>query len=257
MEGLKAFGIGAGAGAIAAVTGGAAFAAAGGAAAGVGGFSAGAVAGAFSSAASQMFLSMGNNIAFGDPIMSLKQQIIGIAMGAVLGGSINGVTAIKNGKDFITGIDKTRIAVDPISIRSAGFTKTGNSEITTDTKLANTTKANTSPTTQNNTATSINKELGVVDVSKNPDFRVKEFGTLKDNTGVGKPNSIYEYQTADGKPISRHFYNFEGKAEFEINFKPHNMGGVHGHNYSIPGNIKISHSPENHIPFMLINKKYW
>lgn len=212
MEGIKAFGIGVVAGTIAATTGGAAFAAAGGAAAGVGGFTAGAVAGAFSSAASQMFLSIANNIAFGDPLMSLKQQILGIAMGAVLGGSINGISAIKNGKDFITGVDKTRIAVDPISTRSAGLTKTVNSEIKSDTKLPNTTKASTSPTTQNNTATSINKELGVVDVSKNPDFRI-----IQDGSESFFDNTRYTDKVI-GQMKSGDFHSFPKSVEaFELN----------------------------------------
>jgi len=43
---------------------------------------------------------------------------------------------------------------------------------------------------------------------------------------------------------------------FEINYKPHNMGGVHGHNLSIPGSISSGHLPENHILFMLIPKQF-
>ncbi len=80
-------------------------------------------------------------------------------------------------------------------------------------------------------------------------------GTTK-ATGEGIPNSVYEYLSPNGQLISKHFYNDAGKIEFEINFKAHNMGGVHGHNMSIPGSIGSGHLPENHIPFMLIPNKY-
>lgn len=73
MQGLKAFGIGAGAGALGAATGGAAFAGMGGAAGGAGGFVAGAFGGGVGSLYSSAFLSFGNNMAFGDPVMSGKR----------------------------------------------------------------------------------------------------------------------------------------------------------------------------------------
>ena len=162
MEGLKAFGIGAGAGALAGIIGPAAFTAAGGGAAGLGGFVAGAIGGAAGAAASQTFLTVGNHVAFG----------------AALGGTINGITALRNGNTFLRGIDVTP-KVNPISINPAGLAKTGNTEIKTDVKLANTTQTSTAPTTQANTATVINKETGFVDVSKNTGFRYMGEGELK------------------------------------------------------------------------------
>jgi RHS repeat-associated protein len=249
MEGLKAFGIGAAAGTIGALTGGAA--------GGIGGALAGAAGGAVGAASSQAFLTVGNHIAFGDPLMSGKEFITGIAFGAVLGGATNGITALRNGRTFWKGT-LPNPKVTPISLPSSvGIQKGQAPEITTDAKLPSSTQANATPTTQNNTATVINKETGVVDVSKNRDFGIKEYGNIKPNTGTGTPNSVYEYQAPNGKPISRHFYNSQGKAEFEINFKPHNMFYPHGHLNSVPGNIMSGHLPENHIPFMLISKKYW
>ncbi len=84
MEGLKAFGIGAAAGTIGALTGGAAFAGAGGAAGGIGGFIAGAAGGAAGAASSQAFLSIGNHIAFGDPLMSGKELLLVSLLGQYL-----------------------------------------------------------------------------------------------------------------------------------------------------------------------------
>ncbi len=71
------------------------------------------------------------------------------------------------------------------------------------------------------------------------------------------PNSTKTYTTSNGKPISTHFYDNNGNIEFEINFKNHNMGAPHGHSFSIPGNMQNGHLPENHVPLMLISKKYW
>ncbi len=85
----------------------------------------------------------------------------------------------------------------------------------------------------------------------------REFSGTARAVGEGIPNSSYEYLTPNGNPISKHFYNDAGKIEFEINYKPHNMGGVHGHSMSIPGSINSGHLPENHIPFMLIPNKYF
>ncbi|GHT84110.1 hypothetical protein FACS18947_1080 [Bacteroidia bacterium] len=102
-DGFAAFGIGAAAGAIGAATGGAAFAAAGGAAGGAGGFLAGAAGGAAGTAFSSPVLSMGNSAYFGDPMMTGQQYLLGIAGGALLGGSVNGITALANGRSFMTG----------------------------------------------------------------------------------------------------------------------------------------------------------
>jgi RHS repeat-associated protein len=179
MEGLKAFGIGAGAGAIGALTGGAAFAAAGGAAGGVGGALAGAYAGAVGAAYSQAFLSMGNSIVFGDPMISGKEFIKGIAFGAVLGGLSNGIAALSNGRSFWNGT-LPNPQVSPITLPSSiGVQKGQVPEIKSDAKLPSSTQSSTAPTTQNNTATAINKELGVVDVSKNPSFRIVDDGVSK------------------------------------------------------------------------------
>ena len=45
--------------------------------------------------------------------------------------------------------------------------------------------------------------------------------------------------------------------EFELNYKPHNIFGPHGHYLSFPGNISSGHIPQNHVPWMLMPKKYW
>jgi RHS repeat-associated protein len=103
MEGLKAFGIGAAAGTIGALTGGAGFAAAGGGAGGVGGFFAGAFGGLVGSATSSSFLSMGNHVAFGDPLMSGKDFVKGLVFGAVTGGVFNGIAALANSRNFWNG----------------------------------------------------------------------------------------------------------------------------------------------------------
>lgn len=184
-RGLTAFGIGAAAGALAGIVGPAAFAAAGGGAAGAGGFIAGALGGAAGAAASQTVLTIGNHIAFGDPLTTPKQFIVGIALGAALGGTINGGIAKINGNTFWKGIDVTP-KVQPISLPTpADLAKTGNAEIKTgDYKISSSTQANTTSTNQTQTATAINKELGVVDVSKNPAFRIVDDGTKSffDNT---------------------------------------------------------------------------
>ena len=109
-DGFMAFGIGAAAGAIGAATGGAAFAAAGGAAGGAGGFLAGATGGAMGSAFSLPVLSMGNTAYFGDPMMTPQQYLMGIAGGALLGGTVNGITALANGRNFMTGNLPTQAA---------------------------------------------------------------------------------------------------------------------------------------------------
>lgn len=80
--GFVAFGIGAAAGAIGAATGGVAFTMAAGAAGGVGGFLAEGVAGtAFASPVQNL----GNHLYFGDPLMTPKQYITGIAIGGITG----------------------------------------------------------------------------------------------------------------------------------------------------------------------------
>ena len=102
-DGLAAFGIGAGAGALGAATGGAAFASAGGAAFGAGGFMAGAIGGAVGTAAMMPAQNLGNAMYFGDPLMTPQEYMLGIAGGALIGGTINGATALLRGNSFWTG----------------------------------------------------------------------------------------------------------------------------------------------------------
>jgi RHS repeat-associated protein len=119
MDGLKAFGVGALAGGIGAATGGAAFTALGGGAAGMGGFLAGAGSGAVGAFTSSMTLSIGNNIALGDPLMTPEQILLGTAIGGVTGGLINGGTALAHGRKFLDG-NGGMVKPLPITIQSAG-----------------------------------------------------------------------------------------------------------------------------------------
>jgi len=102
-DGAVAFGIGAVAGAVAAASGGTAFVAAGGAAAGGGGFIAGAIGGMAGSFFSAPFQSIGNNLYFGDPMMTEADLAMNIAIGGVTGGVLNGSLAALNSKSFWTG----------------------------------------------------------------------------------------------------------------------------------------------------------
>ena len=95
-DGLAAFGVGAVAGAVGAAVGPYAFAMAGGAAAGGGGFLAGAAAGAASVAATMPIENLGNHVYFGDPLMTWDEYALGIAGGAMIGGTINGARAAYN-----------------------------------------------------------------------------------------------------------------------------------------------------------------
>lgn len=199
MQGLKAFAIGAVAGELALYTGGAAFTMAGGAAAGAGGFVAGAVGGAVGSITAQTFLTVGNHVAFGDPLMSGKEFIVGVAFGAVLGGTVNGISALRNGNTFWRGTPP-RITPQPISIHPAGLVKTGETpQIKTDVKIANTTQTSTAPTTQNNTATIINKEAGYVKLDPKQ-FGIQEYYPANNGAMQGTTNSEYLLK---GTQISR------------------------------------------------------
>ena len=109
QDGLVAFGVGALAGGIGAATGGAAFIAAGGAAGGAGGFLAGAVSGMTSSAFTMPIQSLGNSLYFHDPLMTMEEYAAGIAFGGILGGTINGLSALKNGRGFLNGNPKPTI----------------------------------------------------------------------------------------------------------------------------------------------------
>ncbi|MBP3252799.1 MAG: RHS repeat-associated core domain-containing protein, partial [Prevotella sp.] len=112
-DGLAAFGIGAAVGAIGAATGGAAFAAAGGAVGGAGGFFAGAVSGGVGSAISMPFLSAGNSLYFGDPMLTSKEYLLGIGTSALMGGAINGAVALYNGRTFWSGKPNVQLNIQP------------------------------------------------------------------------------------------------------------------------------------------------
>jgi hypothetical protein len=87
------------AGAVGAATGGAAFAAAG----GIGGFAAGSVGGMTGYAFAAPIQSVGNTAYFGDPPMTPAQFAQGMAISGLMGGSINGFTALANGRSFWNG----------------------------------------------------------------------------------------------------------------------------------------------------------
>jgi RHS repeat-associated protein len=212
-RGLTAFGIGAAAGALAGIVGPAAFTAAGGAAAGAGGFLAGAAGGAVGAAASQSVLSVGNHVAFGDPLMSGKEFIVGVAFGAVLGGTVNGVSALRNGNTFWRGTPP-RITPQPISIHPAGLVKTGEApEIRTDAKLPSTTQTSTAPTTEANTT-------GKVTFTKNIDgngYKVDGLGIVDDGTKSFFDNTQYTDKVLN-QMKSGDFHSFPKSVEaFELN----------------------------------------
>ena len=102
-DAFAAFGIGAIAGITGAATGGWAFGAAGGAALGGGGFLAGFAAGGLGTGAEMFVQGLGNNLYFGDPMVSAKDLLIGSAIGAFSGGVINGSVATADGRNFWTG----------------------------------------------------------------------------------------------------------------------------------------------------------
>ncbi|MBQ7941479.1 MAG: endonuclease [Muribaculaceae bacterium] len=108
-DGFAAFGIGAAAGMVGGAVSGWAFGVAGGAAAGAGGFYAGSLSGAAGSAISAPILSGGNSLYFGDPFMSASEYAYGVLGGALVGGTINGITASVNGKNFFTGRGKNSV----------------------------------------------------------------------------------------------------------------------------------------------------
>lgn len=149
-DGFAAFGIGAAAGAIGAATGGAAFAAAGGAAGGAGGFLAGAAGGAVGTAFSSPVLSMGNTAYFGDPMMTGKQYLMGIAGGALLGGSINGITALANGRSFLNGdLTSSTAPITPTVSQTAPNQQSNNTQPNQNPNQA-TTQQQTNPNQSNN-----------------------------------------------------------------------------------------------------------
>lgn len=85
-------------------------------------------------------------------------------------------------------------------------------------------------------------------------------GSFINNTkpGVnGSPNSKIQYTTQNGKPLSNYYYNEQGLLEFQLDYKPHNMGFPHGHQFTIPGNFPSGHLPQNHVPFIKIPLKFF
>lgn len=93
---MAAFGIGAGAGALGAATGGAAFGMLGGAASGAGG-------GIVGSAVAMPVQSLGNAAYFNTPFLTWESYLKRVAIGGILGGAINGGIAAFNGRNFWTG----------------------------------------------------------------------------------------------------------------------------------------------------------
>ena len=93
----EAFIIGAGAGALAGLTGGATATSLG-----FSGFFGGAIAGATGSAYASMFQGVGNSIAFGDPY-SMDNFTKDVWMGGLTGGVLSGVAAVWRGANFWTG----------------------------------------------------------------------------------------------------------------------------------------------------------
>jgi len=87
---------------LAAATGGAALGVFG-TAAGAGGFVGGAVAAGVAYTSSTVVTSMGNNIAFGDPMPTAGQFATGLGFSMLTGGALNGIVSATNGGSFWTG----------------------------------------------------------------------------------------------------------------------------------------------------------
>jgi RHS repeat-associated protein len=69
------------------------------------------------------------------------------------------------------------------------------------------------------------------------------------------PNSIYTY-TSEGRAISNHIYDSEGKIMFEVNFKHHGVNpSGHGHYMSIPG-VRESGHMGKHIDPLAVSPRY-
>jgi RHS repeat-associated protein len=184
--GATAFGIGALAGGVGAATFGVGAIAAGATAtaagstaivAGSGGFLSGFVGGVMSAAASSTILSVGNHIAFGDPLMTAKEFGISMLFSGALGGVLNGLTAASKGWSFMKGT-MPRPTVQPITMPTIGeVVSKSNAELEANAKLPNTTQPSTQPTTQN------------VTITKNLDggYNVKGL-----NLDAGGKNTVYQ-----------------------------------------------------------------
>lgn len=100
-DGVAAYGIGAGGGALAYTTGGAALGAIG-----TDGFIGGAAAAGTAYTYGTMFTSMGNTAYFGDPMPTAKQFVTGAVISMATGGLFNGLVAAAHLRDFWTGAAK-------------------------------------------------------------------------------------------------------------------------------------------------------
>jgi RHS repeat-associated protein len=118
VDGLVAFGIGAGAGGVGVATGGVGFAAAGGGAAGAGGFAAGAAGAMTGYLASSPIQIIGNSAYFGTPIPTAGEFFTGLATSGLTGGIINGSLAAYNGKSFFSGVINNSSTTSVSSISS-------------------------------------------------------------------------------------------------------------------------------------------
>jgi RHS repeat-associated protein len=117
-DGLVAFGIGAGAGVLAVATFGASLAAYTGSAAmieGAGGFIGGGISGAYSYSAATLFQSSANHIYFNDRLPSPQQLIVNATIAFITAGSLQGFTALANGRSFFNG---SYNSIQPLPIRT-------------------------------------------------------------------------------------------------------------------------------------------
>ena len=99
---FAAFGIGAVAGGVSVFTGGAVVGLAGGAFAG-GGFLAGMLGGATIGATGTLLESAGNSLYFGDKFISAKNFAISVVASAAIGGTLSGISAVRQGQNFFNG----------------------------------------------------------------------------------------------------------------------------------------------------------
>lgn len=128
-DGLLAFGVGAVSGAIGTFAGGLGFGVAATALGTTGGFVAGAAAGFVSSVASIPTLSLGNHLAFGDPMVTAEEYALGIALGSFTGGMNGGLSSkLISNENFWVGsyVPKTNLY---LSLNSGGAIGIDNSEI--------------------------------------------------------------------------------------------------------------------------------
>jgi hypothetical protein len=72
---------------------------------------------------------MGNSAYFGDPMMTGKQYLMGIAGGALLGGTVNGITALANGRNFMTGnLPSSNAPITPTVSQPASTQQSNNAQ---------------------------------------------------------------------------------------------------------------------------------